>query len=46
MSFIGPTLANLEVLLWSDQAALGLAVSMSGAGYCVGALLCGGVGNR
>ena len=41
MSFIGPTLVNLEHVLSTDQAALGLAMSLDGAGYCVGAILCG-----
>ena len=41
MSFIGPTLVHMEILLSTDQSALGLALSLDGAGYCAGAVLCG-----
>ena len=46
ISFIGPTLVNLEYVLDTDQAALGLAVSLDGAGFCLGAIICGAVFDR
>ena len=46
MSFIGPTLVHMEILLSTDQSALGLALSLDGAGYCAGAVLCGVVFDR
>ena len=46
ISFIGPTLVNLEYALDTDQAALGLAVSLDGAGFCLGAIICGAIFDR